>query len=138
MPYKLVIFDVDGTLTPQRSSSVGPTIKTLLPGVKDNLEALHADGIKVGIVSNQDSRRPAEEIKEHFDWIRGELGITKSLMLYDTRESRKKPSPYMLKVLMKRVGATPSETLFVGNAATDRQAAQNAQCDYQSHARFFK
>ncbi len=37
-----------------------------------------------------------------------------------------KPHPYVLQLIMKREGAKPSETLYVGDAATDVQMAHRA------------
>lgn len=127
---KLVIFDADGTLTPQRDGSCGEFSYTLLPGVADKVADLLAAGVQVGIASNQSKRRPVAEIREQLRWTCAELRIPADMWLYATTDFQQKPSPVMLVVLMSRAEVGPAETLFVGDQDTDRQAAENAGCGF--------
>jgi histidinol phosphatase-like enzyme len=53
------------------------------------------------------------------------------------RQDWRKPYPGMLKYLMDTFQAKPGETLMVGDRPEDRQAAQNAGCDFIEADDFF-
>jgi len=50
----------------------------------------------------------------------------------------RKPGPLMLEQLMDFWGVNPEETLFVGDMESDRQAAENAGCDFVWARDFFR
>lgn len=127
---KLIIFDADGTLTPQRDGSCGEFSYQLLPGVADKVTDLLAAGVQVGIASNQSRQRSAVAIYRQFLWTCRVLGIGDNAWIYSVEKEHQKPAPVMLLDLMKYFCSTPAETLFVGDQDTDRQAAENAGCGF--------
>lgn len=130
--YRLVIFDADGTLTPMREGSLGEFSYTLLPGIKEMCQALWEAGIKVTIASNQSEWRSVENIKRQLSWTANEVNAAYAGVLFSQNKLTQKPSPHMLCSLMggARMDVCPSETLFVGDAETDRQAAVAAGIDF--------
>lgn len=134
--YNLILFDADGTLTPLREGSTGDFSFTLLHNVSRKIQELQALDIQLGICSNQSKNRSMEAIQEQFEWISKELGIpTNRIMI--ARGEQQKPSPVMLEKSMALVYASPEETLFVGDAETDRLAAEAAGISFQYAEEFF-
>jgi len=141
--YKLAIFDMDGTLTPQRPSSTAPFCRELLPGVREKLEELRAARVHLAVVTNQGGARRGRvprltvgAVLAQLRWLKQELGIEE--VRFATKPPRKKPAPAMLLELMDTFGISPDETLFVGDAETDREAAKRAGCRFAWAEDFFK
>jgi len=93
---------------------------SILPGVKETLEALKRRQIRMAIASN----KPAEftrnilkhlKIDSFFAAVAGPEG-----------EIRPKPHPSMLDFLMKSMGVDPQETLYAGDMTLDSETARNA------------
>jgi len=135
--YNLILFDADGTLTPQRQGSAGDFSFTLLPNVRSKIQELHRKDVQLGICSNQSKSRSLSMIQEQFEWIARELGISANRIMI-ARGEHQKPSPVMLQKSMGLVYASPEETLFVGDAETDRLAAEAAGIAFQYAAEFFE
>ena len=135
--YDLLIFDADGTLTPQRDGSCGEFHGELLPNVARFVHELHEIGVKVGIASNQSRRRDMNDIIDQMTWTREELHITPALATFASSGYRKKPGPRMLQEIMSAAQATPKNTLFVGDQDADRQAAEAAGVDFIPAEEFF-
>ena len=138
---KLAIFDLDGTLSPQRPYSTAPFQRTLLPAVSARLSALKQQGVFLAVATNQGgaNRQRSERlsfgaVQAHLCWLRRELGLHAAR--FATIAARKKPNPNMLIELMNQFNVVPDETLFVGNAETDRQAAAAAHIPFV-HAELF-
>lgn len=136
MDYKLVIFDADGTLTPQRDGSCGPFEQRLLPGVAEKCAELRAGGAVFGIASNQSTRRPAEEVNAQLEWTAEQIGVAPE-MAWCAMGMCRKPDPGVLLEIMRLANIAPERTLFVGDQDTDRQAAENAGCDFAWSGEYF-
>jgi len=139
---KLAIFDLDGTLSPQRPCSTSPFQRILLPAVVAKLSTLKQQGVFLAVATNQGgvSRRRAGRITvgaalAHFRWLQRELGL--HAVRFATIGDRKKPNPVMLVELMNQFNAAPHETLFVGDTETDRQAAASASVPFIYAEQFF-
>lgn len=139
---KLAVFDVDGTLTPRRSTSTSTFERILLPGVETKLATLKQQGIILALATNQGGayRRQSirlfmGEVLAHLRWLQRTLGI--DAIRFATTEERKKPKPSMLNELMHQFSATPMETLFVGDDGTDRLAAKAAGVQFVYANEFF-
>lgn len=80
----------------------------LFPGVRSTLEELKHIGLKVGIVSNWDSR---------LSGLCAGIGITDYLdfIMCSAVVGRIKPQPEIFQMALDRVGARPEETLHVGD-----------------------
>jgi phosphoglycolate phosphatase len=92
----------------------------LLPRVRETIKTLKRRGVKLAIVSNK--HRPAIiqsnrllGIDRYFDTV---LGV-ESL-------KRRKPDPAPLRFLMNQFGATPQETLMVGDSQVDVETGKRA------------
>ncbi len=92
----------------------------LLPDVVPTLAALHEAGVKLGVCSNKPvaiTRKLIEalDVARYFDAALGpeDSGIPK-------------PNPAMVQLALNRLGAKPSEALYVGDMAIDVETARNA------------
>jgi phosphoglycolate phosphatase len=100
----------------------GHKASVLFPMVKETLSALHAQGIRLAIVTNKPSKFVPEILRQHqiaefFDDVLGG----------DAFETRK-PDPVALNWLMEKYSLTPQEVVMVGDSKNDILAAKNAQC----------
>ena len=92
------------------------------PGVVDGLEALERAGIAMGCVTNK-AGRFTEPLLE-LTGLRRFFGVVVS---GDTVE-RKKPHPDPMLYAAGKLGASPAETLVVGDSLNDVQSARAAGC----------
>ncbi len=155
--YKLIIFDVDGTLTETKS---GATFRKSaddwqwLPGRLDKLKALRKAGVRLAVATNQGG--VAFGLLDQ-SAILGELfamciagGIPRwglyicynhpaaKLPQFRHVDERRKPGPGMLIDAMDDFEAMPNETLMVGDRPEDEEAALNAGCDFMWAKDFFE
>ena len=92
------------------------------PGIPEMLETLHRERIKMAVYSNK-ADEFSREIVEHFfpgvfRVVRGKVpGVPV------------KPDPTGLRGVMKELGATAGETLFVGDSDVDIHTARNGRLD---------
>jgi D-glycero-D-manno-heptose 1,7-bisphosphate phosphatase len=143
--YRLVVFDADDTLrhttVPGKPCPHGPEEWALKPGVRETLLRVPwggDDGPRVGVASNQDhvayglvSHKMARQLLQ--DLALAATGSTPHdsavQLCPHAREAGcgcRKPEPGMLLHIMDHYGVAPAETLFVGNADEDREAAARA------------
>ncbi len=90
------------------------------PGAAEALRALHAAGLRTGIVTNKQQRFATGLLKR--------LGLSGDVDLVvggDTCE-RRKPDPQPLLFACESLRVPPSATLMVGDSSTDVQAARAA------------
>ncbi|MCM2326440.1 MAG: phosphoglycolate phosphatase [Lysobacter sp.] len=92
------------------------------PGVVDGLKALERAGIAMGVVTNK-AGRFTEPLLE-LTGLRRYFGVVVS---GDTVE-RKKPHADPMLFAARTLGATPGETLMVGDSLNDVQSARAAGC----------
>jgi phosphoglycolate phosphatase len=92
------------------------------PGVVEGLEALERAGIAMGCVTNK-AGRFTEPLLE-LTGLRHFFGVVVS---GDTVE-RKKPHAQPVLYAVARLGATPEETLVIGDSLNDVQSARAAGC----------
>ena len=69
------------------------------------------------------------DIMRQISFVVKALGIDYRLVRW-ARGDYKKPNPYMLNDIMSIAGAEATETLFVGDQDTDKDAASNAGCGF--------
>ena len=133
----LVIFDLDGTLTPQRAASTAAFERRLCDGVRERCRELLAAGHTLAVASNQGGipkGLPAEAVEAHLGWVCGELGV--AAVRYAWEPERKKPRPAMLAELMGQFGVDPSETWMIGDSPDDESAAVAAGARFVHVAAF--
>lgn len=88
------------------------------PGVSELLSALTAAGITTGVATAK-GRRGAERSLRVLD-----LPIAVTVAMEDTATHKPDPAPLLL--ALERLGGTPSESVYVGDAVLDVQAAKAA------------
>ena len=92
------------------------------PGVLPMLTALDEAGLTLAIISNKGDTNVKRLAKEHFGkLIRVTVGAKEAVPL--------KPEPDMLEIALRELKVDPEHTLYIGDAATDFQAAQSAGMD---------
>ncbi len=159
-PYKLAIFDVDGTLTeikpevrarqPKLSTPNQLGEQQPRPSVVEKLAELRANGMRFALATNRGgvafgytSYQTALAIVQEAAQL---CGIPDALIYvcpyhakangpranqqYARDSDCRKPKPGMLLEAMQAAGVTPQETFFVGDYETDYEAAKNAGVDY--------
>ncbi|MCK3655316.1 phosphoglycolate phosphatase [Pasteurellaceae bacterium Macca] len=98
------------------------TISKLYPNVKDTLEALHAQGYLLAVVTNKPTKHVQPVLKafglEHL-FVEALGGQSLPAI---------KPHPAPLYYLCGKFGLYPNEILFVGDSKNDILAAQQAGC----------
>ncbi len=139
----LYVFDVDGTLTPQRPSSKHPFEQRLLPGVAERCAELREQGHVIALATNQGGARRGREgrlsygaVHAHLRWVSEQIGAV--AYRFATKPPRKKPSPLMIEELMGELGFELMETAFIGDALSDCAAAEAAGVAFEWAAPFLK
>src|SRR5260221_6228794 len=151
---KLVIFDVDGTLVTTKS---GATFRKTaddwqwLPGRLETLKVLQAQGVHLGIATNQGGVAfgylDPLEIRHELMAMANEGHIAYVEMCFSHPEAtrpgyrdnspRRKPGPGMLNEIIDTSGEAKQDTLMVGDRPEDEQAAQNAGVAFAWSKDFF-
>lgn len=92
---------------------------SLYAGVEDMLAELDAAGFVLGVATGKTRAGLTRAFAQH--GIAGRFAVTRC-----ADEGRPKPHPDMLIHLMDEVGATPRETLMIGDTTHDIELAHNA------------
>jgi D-glycero-D-manno-heptose 1,7-bisphosphate phosphatase len=150
---RLIIFDADGTLrvttVPGQPCPHGPGEWRLIDGVQDRLRELPTH-VFLGVASNQDhvgygwlSLEEAHALLVLM--IRDATGRTLPSFAVRCCPHRlevncdcRKPAPGMLREIMGGYGVSPAETLFVGDAECDKQAALRAGTHFSFSDEYFR
>ena len=152
---KLYIFDADGTL--RRTTVPGlpcpnrPGEWELIPGVRERLARVEwGEGrARFGVASNQGGvglgymtlaaarRLLADMVVAAFgvEPLPGSIEVCPHAPYLKC--ACRKPEPLMLRRLMRRFGAAPAETLFVGDMDKDEEAARRAGTRFRWAHDFF-
>ncbi len=120
----LVIFDVDGTLTPQRPSRTAAFERQLCRGIPESCRELIATGHTLAVASNQGGIAKAlsvEAVEALLSWVCSALGM--SANCFASERVRKKPAPAMLLEIIGQFSARPADTWPVGDSTDDKRAA---------------
>ena len=91
-----------------------------LPGAADLLRACHEAGLRVVLASSADPRE-LDVLREALD---AEEAIDAATSAGDVDSS--KPAPDLVHVALDQAGASPAQTVFVGDSVWDAQACQKA------------
>ncbi len=136
---KLLLLDLDGTV--RRCTVEGQPCpnrrgeQELYPGTVDLLNVYVAAGAQVAFVTNQagiglgymtptDFNDQMDEFKELLGWE--DLDVFACTHAPNEGCACRKPAPRMLLDAMSEAGAGPENTLFVGDQASDAEAARQA------------
>ena len=90
-------------------------------GIREMLEALKKQGIRIAVLSNKPHARTVENIetvfgKGYFDIVAGQKD-----------EIPKKPDPAGVNLILEQFGCRPEECLYFGDTNTDMQTGLNAK-----------
>jgi D-glycero-D-manno-heptose 1,7-bisphosphate phosphatase len=117
----------------------------LLPGVAAKCNELRATGHYLAIASNQggvaSSKVSREAVYEMMSYCSNLINAHS--YRYCPHSSRRdecdcrKPKPGMILSLMSEFGASPAEVIFVGDAETDKAAAEAAGIEFIWASEFF-
>jgi HAD superfamily hydrolase (TIGR01662 family) len=165
--YKLIIFDVDGTLADRETSAVLPGVSQWFKQNPQQIVALATNQGGVGLRYwmerdgfGEPEAYPTEEaVTDHLNRVKQALGIdaptyvcyayqAKSGLWAPTptgmetdprwRQDWRKPAPGMLLAAIEAVGCTASEALMVGDSEEDKLAAEAAGCAFEWSHVFFR
>jgi len=146
---RLLILDLDGTVrtctVPRQPCPNRRGEQALLPGVAAAIAAYQAAGVPVGFATNQggiqmgffteaDFLETLTELRELLAAQSVDAAAIEARWCRHASRGRcgcRKPKPGMLFSLMSRFQVAPADTLFVGDRAPDRGAAQAAGCRFQ-------
>ena len=160
MPYRIVLFDRDGTLTIPASGAKFPKSvhdQQWMPGRLEKLQELHAQGVHTAIITNQGGAAWGIFTPEEMDaflhkqaW-QGEMSAV-FVCYHDTSEKacssdrteksltapdlykgheRRKPGPGMLMEAMDAFEVGAHEVLYVGDREEDKAAAEAAGVNFE-------
>jgi D-glycero-D-manno-heptose 1,7-bisphosphate phosphatase len=153
----LILFDVDGTCVTTKS---GETFRKTaddwqwLPGRKEALQLLIAQGKQVTLITNQGgvgfgyftAAQIGSEISQLIDDLQTQRGLyyicfshpkATSAAYRVENDFQRKPNPGMLLQAMLDYGIGPRQTLMVGDRPEDHDAAHNAGCQFKWENDFF-
>jgi D-glycero-D-manno-heptose 1,7-bisphosphate phosphatase len=136
---RLVMLDRDGVINVPRKYHVkSPAELELIAGAGKAIARLSQAGVRVAICTNQPevtrgiiNRRQLDAIHESLRQRLGRMGGRIDLILCcidDCNSAAHKPAPGMLLDAMRRFGAKPAETPFIGDQLDDLRAATSARC----------
>jgi D-glycero-D-manno-heptose 1,7-bisphosphate phosphatase len=164
---KLIIFDIDGTLTeikpevlPRKPRMVSPNNlgeQQPMPGVVEKLAELKKSGVGIALATNrggvawgfntlEEAQAFAREAAELCGIPDARIYVCpyhakargpKAVAKYAIDHECRKPNPGMLLEAMEDADVTPDESVFVGDFETDQQAAENAGVRFYWAEEFF-
>lgn len=100
-----------------------PDMLTAYPGIPELMKDLVAAGIRIGTATSK-RQEPAQWALDL-----GQMSDTVPLLVAHDDVDEHKPSPKPLLLAVQKLGCTPDDAVYVGDAAVDVQAARNAGMD---------
>ena len=101
---------------------IAPKHITIYPGVRESLEMLAAKGLRMGIATSRTEHSLVMLLEEH--GIRQYFEILGSVGCVE----RPKPAPDLVRWVLERFGADPSEAMVIGDTTYDIQMGTAAGC----------
>ncbi|WP_069169944.1 D-glycero-alpha-D-manno-heptose-1,7-bisphosphate 7-phosphatase [Streptomyces griseus] len=129
-----VLFDRDGTLVQDVPYNGDPDLVRLLPGAREAVDLLRAEGIATGVVSNQSGigrgllrEHDVLRVNERADALLGTLGTWVFCPhTPDAGCACRKPRPGLVVEAARRLGVPPAECVVIGDIRADVLAARAA------------
>lgn len=133
-PPAAVLFDRDGTLVADVPYNGDPARVVLMPTAREAVEAVRAEGIPVGVVSNQSgvargllTRRQVEAVRERVEELLGPFAVWAVCPHGpDDGCGCRKPAPGLVLAACGRLGVRAGHTAVVGDIGADMAAARAA------------
>lgn len=130
----LVLLDRDGTLVEDVPYNGDPTKVRPVPGVKEALDRLRAEGVRLRVVTNQSgiargliTREQADAVNQRVEELLGPFeGFEVCPHGPDDGCECRKPAPGMVKQACADAGVEPGRVVLVGDIAADLGAADAA------------
>ena len=127
---ELVLFDRDGTLVHDVAYNGDPDAVVPVPGAREALDRLRAEGVAVGLITNQSGVARgligSEQVRAVNERVEALLGpfATVQVCEHGPRDGceRRKPAPGMVLAAAREVGTTPDLCAVVGDIGSDVQA----------------
>ena len=101
---------------------IAPKHINIYPGVRESLEMLAAKGLRMGIATSRTEHSLVMLLEEH--GIRQYFEILGSVGCVE----RPKPAPDLVRWVLERFGADPSEAMVIGDTTYDIQMGTAAGC----------
>lgn len=134
LPLKAVLFDRDGTLVVDVPYNGDPDLVREMPGAKEVLDALRAQGLAVGVISNQSgvakgllTESQVAGVNARVEELLGPFDVWE-VCPHETADgcSCRKPAPGMVHSACRRLGIHPGEAALIGDIGSDVRAAEAA------------
>ena len=92
------------------------------PGIIDLLERLRTAGVTCAVVSNKPDIAVQKLVEDYYDGLF-------DFALGEKKDLQRKPHPDMTLYVLKQLGVTPAESVYIGDSEIDLQTAKNAGID---------
>jgi len=130
----LVLFDRDGTLVHDVPYNGDPELARAMPGAQGALNRLRANGVRVGMVTNQSgvgsgrlTQAQVEAVNRRVAELVGPFDIVETcLHAADAGCTCRKPAPGMVHKACSALDLAPARCIVVGDIGSDVAAAQAA------------
>jgi HAD superfamily hydrolase (TIGR01662 family) len=130
----LVLFDRDGTLIHDVPYTGDPETVRPMPGARTAVDRLRAEGIRVGMVTNQSAvaagtvtRAQVDAVNQRVEHLLGRFDAVEVCPHQSSdRCGCRKPAPGMVKSACAALGVQPSRCVVVGDIGSDVEAAEAA------------
>jgi histidinol-phosphate phosphatase family protein len=131
---ELVLLDRDGTLIEDVPYNGDPALVRPLPGVREALDRLRAEGVRLMIVTNQSgigrgliSDQQADAVDDRVIELLGPFeAVLRCPHSPDDRCECRKPGPDLIKQALASTGVHPDRAVMVGDIGSDVDAAKHA------------
>ena len=130
----LVLFDRDGTIVDDVPYNGDPERVRPVPGAREAIDRLRAEGVRVGVATNQSGVASGRITKPQVDAVNAR--VEQLLGPFDTWQTCphgpgdgctcRKPAPGMVKEACAELRVEPSRCVLVGDIASDVEAAEAA------------
>jgi len=131
---ELVLLDRDGTLIEDVPYNGDPALVRPLPGVREALDRLRAEGVRLMIVTNQSAigrgvitEQQADAVDDRVIELLGPFeAVLRCPHSPDDRCECRKPGPDLIKQALASTGVHPDRAVMVGDIGSDIDAAKHA------------
>lgn len=131
---RAVLFDRDGTLVIDVPYNGDPSLVEPMPGAKAVLDALRAEGLAIGVVSNQSgiargliSAADVADVNARVEELLGPFDVWE-VCPHSEQDgcACRKPAPGMVHSACRKLGIRESEAALIGDIGADVSAAEAA------------